>query len=296
MTAIGSGLALSTSRRLLNVGCGNSFHLAWTNLDTAPAAPGIMRHDLTKGLPFPADFFDAVYSSHVLEHLKPAAAQELINECHRVLKPGGVARIVVPDLEAIARLYLACVEDSAAADAHAAKRYDWLMLELYDQTVRTESGGQMRTYMRSQLDDKQRRFVSSRVGEGAMGDAAVACVPFPTSWRWKQRLRSMVFAARRLTANSLAFLALGREGTRALNEGLFRRSGEIHHWMYDRYSLGRVLQHAGFTDIRIRVAEDSSIPQFAQFGLETFNGKARKPDSLYMEGRKPAPSEKIGHG
>ena len=51
---------------------------------------------------------DEIYASHVLEHL--AYAQELPNalaEFHRVLKPGGTARISVPDFELLCRLFAA---------------------------------------------------------------------------------------------------------------------------------------------------------------------------------------------
>ena len=63
-------------------------------------------HDLTKPLPFAADSFSAIYASHVVEHLYLKDAQKLLAECRRVLKPGGVVRIVVPDLRSMAKAYL----------------------------------------------------------------------------------------------------------------------------------------------------------------------------------------------
>jgi hypothetical protein len=57
--------------------------------------------------------------------------------------------------------------------------------------------------------------------------------------------------------------------------------------MYDRFSLRRALERAGFFEVRICAADESAIPGFARYGLETTDGRARKPDSLYMEGRKP---------
>jgi SAM-dependent methyltransferase len=63
-------------------------------------------HDLTKPLPFAANRFSAVYASHVLEHLYLRDAQKLLADCRRVLKPGGVVRIVVPDLRSMAAAYL----------------------------------------------------------------------------------------------------------------------------------------------------------------------------------------------
>jgi predicted SAM-dependent methyltransferase len=65
----------------------------------------VLIHDLTKRFPWPDGSADAVYSSHTLEHLSREAGEHFIAECRRVLKPGGVIRIVVPDLVRIVGEY-----------------------------------------------------------------------------------------------------------------------------------------------------------------------------------------------
>jgi len=63
-------------------------------------------HDLRLPLPFIAsDSCEAVYASHLLEHMLFADAQRLLRESFRVLAPGGSARFVVPDLRAIVMEY-----------------------------------------------------------------------------------------------------------------------------------------------------------------------------------------------
>lgn len=62
--------------------------------------------DITKGLPFADASVDAVYASHVLEHLYREDAIGLLSECHRILKPEGVIRLVLPDLRHMAFRYL----------------------------------------------------------------------------------------------------------------------------------------------------------------------------------------------
>ena len=58
--------------------------------------------------------------------------------------------------------------------------------------------------------------------------------------------------------------------------------------MYDRFSLGRLLTQAGFVEVRQCSAAESGIPRFREYLLdETSAGKVRKPDSLFMEARKP---------
>lgn len=54
--------------------------------------------DFNRGLPFESGTVDYVFCSHVLEHFEREAARCLIRETLRVLKPGGWARICVPDL------------------------------------------------------------------------------------------------------------------------------------------------------------------------------------------------------
>jgi predicted SAM-dependent methyltransferase len=61
--------------------------------------------DVRDPLPFPASSCDAVYASHLLEHLYLDDALKLLRECFRVLRPGGTLRLVVPDLRAIVREY-----------------------------------------------------------------------------------------------------------------------------------------------------------------------------------------------
>jgi predicted SAM-dependent methyltransferase len=73
----------------------------WTSLDLNVSAD--IQHDLTRPLPFPYGSVDEIYSSHVLEHFTyPRPLLGVLEECHRILKPGGRIRIAVPN----ARIFL----------------------------------------------------------------------------------------------------------------------------------------------------------------------------------------------
>lgn len=61
--------------------------------------------DLTQPLPYADNSVSAVFSSHVFEHLFPDEIRRLVVELRRVLIPGGVCRVVVPDLEKVVALY-----------------------------------------------------------------------------------------------------------------------------------------------------------------------------------------------
>jgi predicted SAM-dependent methyltransferase len=64
-----------------------------------------IHHELEEGLPFETDSVDYIFCSHVVEHFFRSDAQFLLREMQRVLRPGGVARVCVPDLEHAVRLY-----------------------------------------------------------------------------------------------------------------------------------------------------------------------------------------------
>jgi predicted SAM-dependent methyltransferase len=67
--------------------------------------PGVVHHDLRRPLPFADACAEAIYASHLLEHLHFEDGRHLLRECARVLAPRGIARFVVPDLGAIVHDY-----------------------------------------------------------------------------------------------------------------------------------------------------------------------------------------------
>lgn len=66
----------------------------------------ILARDLRKPLPFESNFFSVIYASHLLEHLYCEEAKSLLKECFRVLRPGGILRVMVPDLECAIKEYI----------------------------------------------------------------------------------------------------------------------------------------------------------------------------------------------
>ncbi len=256
--------------RLLNLGCGHRYHPDWVNVDFRSTGPGVLAIDLGGRLPFDDCAFDAVYHSHLLEHLPKRKAPFFMQECFRVLKPGGILRVVVPDLEKISHLYLHYLEGAVRGDEEAQKRYEWILLELFDQMARNQPGGEMLNYWK-QNPMPAESFVIERVGSEVLD--------------LLHQLRQ------RPSSNSLSKSEPRAQRDASLDPmkiGEFRLSGEVHQWMYDRYSLGRLLQEAGFRRGRVCRADESEVPNFNRYLLDIeANGAVRKPDSFFMEARKP---------
>jgi SAM-dependent methyltransferase len=259
----------------LNLGCGSICHPDWINLDFIASRPDVVACDLRKPLPFADASADACYASHVLEHFGREHARAFLMQCRRVLRSGGVVRIVVPDLENIATAYLGSMDQSAA-------NHDWMTLELIDQMVRTAPGGEIHKVLTSG-GNANADFIVSRVGLDA--EALLAGKPQSTGGKpgWRHYLRRL----REKAAGVAAGLVLGREGYDALNDGLFRRSGQVHLWMYDRVSLAALLIECGFASPRVCKADDSAIAGFSGTGFDVVQGRVRKPDSLFMEAVRP---------
>jgi len=128
----------------INIGCGQTPTRGWRNFDNSlslrlskvPALPNILRKlgllegsqyqfiqfarennveygDATKGLAIQDASVDVVYSSHMLEHLDRNEAVRFLKEAFRLLRPGGIIRIAVPDI----KKHVARYNETGDADA-----------------------------------------------------------------------------------------------------------------------------------------------------------------------------------
>lgn len=79
----------------LNLGCGAKMLPSYLNIDIVP--PADLVWDVTKGLPFDDNSLDRIDADNLLEHLDNKQFMFLMNECHRVLKSGGILWFIVPD-------------------------------------------------------------------------------------------------------------------------------------------------------------------------------------------------------
>lgn len=187
--------------------------------------PDTILWDLRKGIPFPDKTFDGVYHCHVLEHIDREAAPAFLGQCYRVLKPGGILRIVVPDLEQLARHYVDILNH--LPDQTTMAEHTLAVEEMFDQMI-----------IRTPIYRQEQNFVV------------------------------------RFLENILV--------------GNTDQAGILHRWMYDRFSLEKLLQDIGFDTIQSHNEVTSQIVGWQKFNLDTEpDGRPYKPGSLYMEGRRP---------
>jgi SAM-dependent methyltransferase len=101
-------LGLAKRRPLrLHLGSSTNRLAGWVNIDMLrPGRRLDLYWDLRRGLPFPSGRVDAIFAEHLLEHLTYDDGAALVRECLRVLRPGGVLRIGVPDLDRYVASYL----------------------------------------------------------------------------------------------------------------------------------------------------------------------------------------------
>ena len=124
-----------TGTKCLHLGCGEVIGAHWENVDSSPNVlldnhpllratlaaflpassrkrkfTGAAYLDLRSKWPYQNATFDAVYSSHVFEHFSIDDGLHVLRESHRVLKPGGRIRFLLPTVEHEVARYLALKE------------------------------------------------------------------------------------------------------------------------------------------------------------------------------------------
>jgi hypothetical protein len=114
-------------RNYVQYGCGMCAPDEWINFDSSPTLriqklpvlgeilknrlntifpPNVRYGDIVKGLPVEEDSCQGLFCSHTLEHLSLVDFRRALSNSFSILKPGGIFRILVPDLEKYSRRYL----------------------------------------------------------------------------------------------------------------------------------------------------------------------------------------------
>ncbi len=97
---------LSVQDRKLHIGCGDHYLKDWINIDISANIKADLVWNVTNGLPFDNESVSLIHTEDFIEHLSLQEGQGLLAECFRVLVPGGVIRVLTPNLVTFARCYL----------------------------------------------------------------------------------------------------------------------------------------------------------------------------------------------
>ncbi len=280
---------------LVNLGCGLRFHRAWKNFDLHSRRAEVTACNFLKGIPLPDASADAIYCAAVLEHIERAEVPEFLAECHRVLKPGGIIRVSVPDFEAQARLYLSLLDDLASGDSAVEDQLNWILLEMLDQCSRDCSGGSMAEFL-AEKGEQYQDFIRERIGqEGADLIPKLSKRGFQANIDLAAKRSHLVRGG--FLGRWLLKLLLRSEDVRAdlaaLEVGRFRlRSGEVHRWAYSFPTLAKQLERAGFAHVERMEHGVSRVAGWESYGLEVnVAGQVEKPDLMVLEAAKPQAAE-----
>jgi SAM-dependent methyltransferase len=228
----------------LNLGCGEVYITSndWINVDYVSSDTYVQTANLLEVLPFESNSISLVYSSHFLEHIPLHQVPSFLRECHRVLEPGGVIRLVLPDFEEMCREYLGQLDRSDYTKAKLC------VIDIVDQCVRIESGGELakiyRKYSQDLAGNEQiRDYIYSRNGQ---------YLPLPSVLSKSKRftklinlstkpnlfIKKLVYQLNMARINILIFLL--PKAFREQNVSL-AGIGERHHWLWDFYQLKSAL-------------------------------------------------------
>lgn len=278
----------------INLACGPVYisEREWTNVDFCKGSPNVTQCDLLEPLPFASNVFDVVYSSHFIEHVPRSKIRGFLLECRRVLKPGGYIRLVLPDCVEMFSTFLSL----RAQGMH--KQADFVILEIIDQCVRTQSGGELGAFYKGmQLMEGVERiywqsFVAHRNGQGLEIDS----INMPSVKVFDRNLlASLPFQEYLARVYSRIRRQIHKLGLWLLTPAFLRQNvslaaiGECHCWLWDFQQLKVVLEDAGFSCVTRQSHLKSSISDFPFVPLDSScDGRPRKGvESMFVEAQLP---------
>jgi predicted SAM-dependent methyltransferase len=90
----------------INLGSGHWKLDDWVNVDIDRESQPDVCANLAGGLPFATGVADLMHTEDFIDQLSLDDAAEFLQECHRILRPGGILRVLTPDMRKLAQLYL----------------------------------------------------------------------------------------------------------------------------------------------------------------------------------------------
>lgn len=89
----------------LHLGCGKRHLDGYLNIDARADVGADLVADITNLTSFENEEVEEIYACHVLEHIPRPQVMDVLKHWHRILKPGGILLVSVPDFAALCNLY-----------------------------------------------------------------------------------------------------------------------------------------------------------------------------------------------
>ena len=269
--------------KLVNIACGDVYikNNNWINLDIISSNKHVKQTNLLKELPFLDNSVDAIYCSHFLEHIPIEKVPNFLYECFRILKKGGVLRLVLPDFEALSKEYLKQIKLKNRIKSKI------VLLTIFDQCVRKRPGGMLNEFYNDLLTKKKEKISEIKYLKYLNG------VDFEKKIKHKRDIifyqqKILLFIKSTFFNIWIKFIMIFLpKAFKAQNVSL-ARIGELHHWVWDYFSLSDYLVKAGFSKT-VRQKHNKTMCKVSK--LYTFDQNQKKKrsrgiESMYIESLK----------
>jgi ubiquinone/menaquinone biosynthesis C-methylase UbiE len=233
--------SLNMSKKFLNLACGDYFIVSesWVNLDWAPKSKKVIQANLLDKIPFEDNSFDFIYCSHFLEHISKKDILNFLTECNRVLKSNGRARFVLPDFENIAREYVYNMDNNFLKFA------EFNILEMIDQCVRKESGGELNQWYKNSFSDPElSRYISKRTGYKLIQNPK-------NKYQILKKFQNLTLKKIYFTIQFKTIKAIIKLFPKWYRDNYVSTTatGEKHLWVHDFHSVQQILLQSGFDSV-----------------------------------------------
>lgn len=235
------------TKKYLNIACGETYinDAFWQNIDFTTRHSSVKKVNILSGLPFNDNVFEVAYSSHFIEHIPKKQLIFFLEEVNRVLKPGGVFRIVTPDLEFLNREYITQIDKGEYEKAN------FISSIVIDQCVRDVPGGQLKGDIENIFNSKNSEmieYVKEIAGSETFDSVVLKDTTLINKVIKKMKedpkfIFNIILFCRVWVVSK--FLPRIFRQTNVSNTNI----GEKHFWLYDMHSLSDYLTISSFTHI-----------------------------------------------
>tara|TARA_B100000989_G_C19455570_1_gene433850 strand:+ start:163 stop:984 length:822 start_codon:yes stop_codon:yes gene_type:complete len=261
--------------RFLNIACGNTLidNELWTNIDFTSTNKSVKRMNVLSKLPFNNGSFDVIYTSHFVEHIPKEDLSGFYKECFRLLKPGGMIRIVMPDFEFLMKEYFFHIENRDI------DKLEFVSLLIFDQCVRNNRGGSLQKYLYDlglSDDDSMKEYVFELIGDdsGFISQGSLERNFYKRSFRKIIHNPSLILDALTFFRN-YAVSFLFSKGFRKQNIS-YASLGEKHMWLYDNFLMSEILKKENYRNISKEKFNTTSWKENIFINLDEKNSIPRK--------------------